>query len=94
MTEKSKFLPIMLVALMIIGILVIMLSFLPPLLIGLIYPDIFLKVLDIVGGVGIVVLFGILPGLIAFRKARSTFYRVSSIGKSVFPGEFFSGNPW
>lgn len=50
--------------------LVIALTFLPPLLIGLIYPDIFLKALDIVGGVGIVVLFGILPTLIVLMDNR------------------------
>ena len=52
--------------------LVIALTFVPPLLIGLIYPDIFLKALDIVGGVGIVVLFGILPTLIVvLDKSRN-----------------------
>lgn len=50
--------------------LVIALTFLPPLLIGLIYPDIFLKALDIVGEVGIVVLFGILPTLIVLMDNR------------------------
>ncbi len=45
-------------------LLVITLTFVPPLLIALVYPDIFLKALDIVGGVGIVILFGILPTLI------------------------------
>lgn len=50
--------------------LVIALTFLPPLLTGLIYPDIFLRALDIVGGVGIVVLFGILPTLIVLMDKR------------------------
>jgi len=50
--------------------LVIALTFAPPLLIGLIYPDIFLKALDVVGGVGIVVLFGILPCLIVLMDRR------------------------
>ncbi len=51
-------------------LLVIALTFLPPLLTGLVYPDIFLKALDIVGGVGIVVLFGILPTLIVVMDRR------------------------
>ncbi len=44
--------------------LVIALTFLPPVIIALVYPDIFLRALDLVGGVGIVVLFGVLPALI------------------------------
>ncbi|PTN31376.1 tryptophan/tyrosine permease [Desulfonatronum sp. SC1] len=51
-------------------LLVVALTFLPPLAIGLIYPDIFLKALDIVGGVGIVILFGILPTLIVLMDRR------------------------
>jgi tyrosine-specific transport protein len=47
--------------------LVLALTFLPPLAIALVYPDIFLKALDLVGGVGIVILFGLLPLLIALR---------------------------
>jgi len=51
--------------------LTIGLSFAPPLIVALIYPDIFLKALDVVGGVGIVLLFGILPSMIAFLRWRS-----------------------
>jgi tyrosine-specific transport protein len=47
------------------------LSFLPPLVIALVYPDIFLDALNIAGGFGIVTLFGILPSIIALRKART-----------------------
>ncbi len=36
-------------------------------MIALVYPDIFLAALDLVGGVGIVVLFGVLPTLIVLR---------------------------
>ncbi len=50
--------------------LVSLLSFGPPLIVGLIYPDIFLKAMDVVGGVGIVILFGILPCIIGFIKAK------------------------
>lgn len=52
-------------------ILVITLTFLPPFLIALINPDIFLSAINLVGGVGIVTLFGILPGVVAYRKAKS-----------------------
>lgn len=41
--------------------LVFVLTFVPPLLISFFFPDIFLKALNIVGGIGIVLLFGILP---------------------------------
>ncbi|MFO7818539.1 MAG: aromatic amino acid transport family protein [Desulfovibrionales bacterium] len=44
-------------------------TFLPPLVISLVWPQIFLEAINIVGGVGIVVLFGILPGIIYIRKA-------------------------
>lgn len=51
-------------------LLVVALTFLPPLLTALVYPDIFLKALDVVGGVGIVVLFGILPTLIVVMDCK------------------------
>lgn len=47
------------------------LAFVPPLLIALAYPDVFLKAIDFAGGFGIVTLFGILPCIIALRKART-----------------------
>ncbi|MGB2705352.1 MAG: aromatic amino acid transport family protein [Candidatus Omnitrophota bacterium] len=53
-------------------LLTIILSFGPPLVIALIYPNIFLNALDMVGGLGIVVLFGILPSIIAVIRARSS----------------------
>ena len=56
--------------------LVSLFSFGPPLAIGLIYPDIFLEALDVVGGVGIVVLFGILPSIIATIKAKRLVARI------------------
>ena len=46
------------------------LAFGPPLAIVLIYPNLFLKALDLVGGVGILLLFGILPGVTAIKEAR------------------------
>ncbi|TIH13207.1 tryptophan/tyrosine permease [Marinifilum sp. JC120] len=45
------------------------LSFLPPLLVGLLYPDIFLIAINLVGGVGECIIFGILPGFIVWRYA-------------------------
>ncbi len=51
----------------------ILLTFGPPLAITLLYPDAFLKALNIVGGVGIVLLFGLLPGVIALKWARGFF---------------------
>ncbi len=47
----------------------IVLTFLPPLLIAFIYPDIFLIAMNIVGGIGNVILFGILPSIIFLKKA-------------------------
>lgn len=49
------------------------LTFVPPLLIALIYPSLFLKALNLVGGVGVVVLFGIIPSFIALKKASRSF---------------------
>jgi tyrosine-specific transport protein len=49
--------------------LAVALTFGPPLIVSLFYPDIFLKALDVVGGVGIALLFGILPCFIAWRRA-------------------------
>lgn len=45
-----------------------LLAFMPPLLVGVIYPDIFLKALNIVGGFGIGTLFGVLPGILLVRQ--------------------------
>jgi tyrosine-specific transport protein len=50
--------------------LVACLTFIPPLTVSLIYPQLFLKMLNLVGGVGVVLLFGILPSFIFFRKAQ------------------------
>lgn len=48
------------------------LTFLPPLMVTIAYPNLFLKALDVVGGVGIALLFGILPGILAVRQAKSS----------------------
>jgi tyrosine-specific transport protein len=47
---------------------VILLTFIPPLIIAFFFPNIFLKAIDLVGGIGIVVLFGILPSIIMLLK--------------------------
>jgi tyrosine-specific transport protein len=42
-------------------------SFIPPLLVGILYPDIFLVAINLVGGVGECIIFGILPGFIVWK---------------------------
>jgi tyrosine-specific transport protein len=49
--------------------LIWILAFIPPLLVSLFYPDIFLQAMNLVGGVGVCVLFGILPSLVLLRQA-------------------------
>jgi tyrosine-specific transport protein len=49
----------------------VVLAFGPPLLVSLIYPQLFLKAINVVGGVGIVVLFGVLPSVIYIKGSRS-----------------------
>jgi tyrosine-specific transport protein len=53
-------------------ITVILLTFMPPLAIALIWPEVFLQALNIVGGVGIVILFGILPSIIFLKKSTTS----------------------
>lgn len=45
-----------------------LLTFIPPLVVGVVYPGIFLKALNIVGGLGVGTLFGILPGILLIRQ--------------------------
>lgn len=56
----------------------IALTFLPPLGIALLWPAVFLQAINVVGGVGIVILFGILPGIIAWRKSTSAPIKILS----------------
>ena len=44
--------------------------FLPPLIISAVYPDGFLQALDVVGGLGIGTLFGLLPGVMLVKEVR------------------------
>ena len=46
----------------------VLLAFIPPLVITIICPNIFISVQDIIGGIGIAVLFGILPSIILLKK--------------------------
>lgn len=47
-----------------------LLAFLPPLAVSLAFPDIFLVAMNLVGGVGICIFFGILPGMLLLREGR------------------------
>ena len=42
-------------------------AFLPPLIISLVYPDVFLDAIGFVGGVGIDLIFGVLPGMLLIK---------------------------
>ncbi len=52
-------------------------AFVPPFVIALVYPNIFLTTLNIIGGLGVALLFGILPCVIVIRKARSWIKRTA-----------------
>ena len=45
-------------------------AFLPPLAIAIIYPDLFLEAINVVGGVGIDLIFGILPGVLLIKYSQ------------------------
>jgi tyrosine-specific transport protein len=55
------------------------LTFLPPLIIAVFFPGIFLKAIGVVGGVGIAILFGILPAIIFFVKSKTIKARLLAI---------------
>jgi len=46
------------------------LTFGPPLIVALVYPNLFLKALDLVGGTGILLVFGFLPSLMVIKSKR------------------------
>jgi tyrosine-specific transport protein len=60
------------------GISDLLVAFCPALIITLICSNIFISIQDIIGGVGIAILFGILPGYILFKK--------TGIGGKTFAG--------
>ncbi|MFC1643796.1 aromatic amino acid transport family protein [Candidatus Omnitrophota bacterium] len=47
------------------------LSFGPPFIIALVYPNLFMSALDLVGGFGVVILFGLLPSIILIMRAKT-----------------------
>jgi len=47
-----------------------LLTFGPPFLVALVYPNLFLKALDVVGGLGLLLVFGFLPGLMLIKPKR------------------------
>ncbi len=54
-------------------------TFLPPLVIALLFPTVFLKAIGVVGGVGIALLFGVLPAVISFIKNKSIYARLLAL---------------
>jgi len=62
----------------------IVLSFGPPLAVSILFPDIFLNAVNVVGGVGIAMLFGILPCVIGIKKARTRKWKVFSYVMMIF----------
>ena len=52
-------------------ILPVVFTFLPPVIVVIAFPHIFLNALDIVGGIGIVSLFGLLPTLILIKQNKN-----------------------
>ena len=58
---------------------VIVITFFPPLIIALLFPNIFLKAIGLVGGVGIAILFGVLPAIVCYIKTKSRLLKLLSI---------------
>lgn len=58
---------------------VMMTTFLPPLIIAILFPTVFLKAIGIVGGIGIALLFGVLPSVIYFLKNRQLRARILAL---------------
>jgi tyrosine-specific transport protein len=50
--------------------------FLIPLIITLTYPDLFITMLNIVGGIGVIAIFGILPGIMAAKRNNPNYIRI------------------
>lgn len=47
-------------------------AFLPPLLVSIFYPGIFLRAMNVVGGFGVCVIFGILPAALLLQEGRKS----------------------
>ena len=57
--------------------LVKLITFVPPVAVAIVWPEVFIKALNVVGGIGIVTLFGILPCLMTvLRKENTLKYRI------------------
>lgn len=54
-------------------------TFIPPLIVAIFFPNVFLKAIGIVGGVGIAILFGILPSIVFFMKHKNIKARILAI---------------
>ncbi|MEA1916985.1 MAG: aromatic amino acid transport family protein [Campylobacterota bacterium] len=59
--------------------IILAVAFIPPLILSLLFADIFLEAINIAGGIGIVLLFGILPSIIFYKKTSSKFGKIISI---------------
>lgn len=67
--------------------LVVFLTFAPPLFTAIFYPDIFLKALNVVGGIGIITLFGILPaGITLMNKSLGKGIKIAAAVTLLFAG--------
>lgn len=49
-------------------ILIWLVAFIPPLFVSLVYPDVFLVAMNIVGGIGVCIFFGILPSFLLLKQ--------------------------
>lgn len=63
-------------------------AFLPPVVISLLYPDIFLYALNMAAGFGIVMLFGIMPSIIIMSKVSGRRRLIPAIVFALFMGAF------
>lgn len=60
-------------------VLVGILSFGPPFIVALVYPNLFMSALDLVGGFGVVILFGLMPSIILVMHAKNLPKRILGI---------------
>ena len=54
----------------------IIITFALPFLVALIYPNIFLRMLGVVGGVGVIIIYGFLPALLALKQGNKLHLRI------------------
>ncbi|MFA5316165.1 MAG: aromatic amino acid transport family protein [Dehalococcoidales bacterium] len=66
----------------------VIIAFIPPLILSLKFPDLFLTALNIAGGFGIILLFGILPSVIAVSKSKGWRREVAFLIMLVFIAAF------